>query len=466
MSRRRRHSRRRLLLICGLLLVAAVLALTAIAAGDLRAVRAELLGARATLEAAVADPVSLRDSDSRAATHASINRAVSSLTTARRRVIRSPAITVARFIPVLSRQRGGLIDVIDDSLAGATTGGRLLAGVDRLAEQAQLRDGRLPYEGFAELAEQVAGAGKSLGRIVRPSSGLLGPLGKARTDLNEIAGSSSARLLDGADALTAARTFLGGAGARTVLVAMQNNAEMRDQGMVLSYAVARFSEGRLTFDRTGNIGDLQLTGPVPDVVPAGTNEVFGFIRPTELWQSVNATADFALSGKTMVSMYRQATGQLLDGVIAIDVPGLAALLRAVGPVQVAGIAQPLTADNVSRILLHDLYEGLAVGDPQAPRRERLADVVRAVIEKLTIGTRDTIGLGRELGEAAAGGHLRLWSSVPEEERVFERTGLGGGPATTMANRTFHLAVQNRTSAKLDYYVQPSVRQEDLDRPQR
>ena len=84
---------------------------------------------------------------------------------------------------------------------------------------------------------------------------------------------------------------------------------------------------------------------------------------------------------TEVPLYRQkpwltATGQPVDGVIAIDVPGLAPLLRATGPVQVAGIAQPVTADNVTKLLLHDLYGQYPI-EAEAARQQRLADVASA-----------------------------------------------------------------------------------------
>jgi len=78
---------------------------------------------------------------------------------------------------------------------------------------------------------------------------------------------------------------------------------------------------------------------------------------------------------------------------------------------------------------------------------------------VTGGSHDAVTLGRALGAAAGGGHLRLWSSDAGEEDVFERTGLGGGPATKEPDRTFHVAVQNRTASKLDYFVKPSVRQD-------
>jgi hypothetical protein len=43
--------------------------------------------------------------------------------------------------------------------------------------------------------------------------------------------------------------------------------------------------------------------------------------------------------------------------------------------------------------------------------------------------------------------------------VFERAGLGGSPAAADPARTFHIAVENRTATKLDYFVKPSIRQQ-------
>jgi hypothetical protein len=57
-----------------------------------------------------------------------------------------------------------------------------------------------------------------------------------------------------------------------------------------------------------------------------------------------------------------------------------------------------------------------------------------------------------------GGHLKLWSRVPAEEQEFERVGLAGGPAAHDPTETFHVAVENRTATKLDYYVKPAVTQ--------
>jgi len=447
------------LVLAFVVVAAATGVISAAAFRDLRPVKAQLLSVRETLQQSVDAPAALRSPEGRAATLSRLDAAVGTIDSARRRLDRSLAFRLTRFIPVAAHQHDGVVDLLNDARDGTDAGRKLVAEVQGEQERTQLNQGQVPFEGLGRLATEVRAAGQRLHKLVRSSSGLFGPLGEARRKFNGVAGPSSDRLLQGADAIEAARSFMGASGDRRLLIALENNSEMRDQGSVLSYAVARFAGGHLTFDHSGSVADLQLDRPLPTPLPPGTQEVFGSIRPTELWQSVNGPADFAWSARAMVDMYRQSTGDAVDGVIAIDVPGLAALLRVVGPVEVPGIAEPLSADNAIRVLLHDQYEGLAPTDSQAPRRERLGDLTRGVIDRLTVGSRDTVGLGRELGEAAAGGHFRLWSPIPDEENAFERTGLGGGPATIDADRTFHLAVENRTATKLDYYVQPTVRQE-------
>lgn len=457
-GRRRRARLLRRGLALGALAVAAVV-VAALGLADALRARTQLSGARSALQAAVDDPASLGTPEGRAAALSQVDGALASIAQARSRVAGSPALTVAGLVPGLRGQRAGLLDLIDDSAAAAGAGRGLLAAVDGLAGRTQLRDGALPLEGLAELQQQVRAAGDAIGRRAEDSASLWGPLGDARRQFDDVAASSSRRLTEGAEALGAARTFLGAGGRRRYLVVAQNNAEMRDQGAVLSYVVVTFDGGRMARDRQGSVADLTLNAPASTPVPAGTREVFGSIAPTQTWQSVNATADFAFSGRAMADMYRQATGQPVDGVIALDVPALAGLLRTVGPVSIEGVAEPITADNVARLLLNDFYQGLGPTSDQTIRRERQGDVVRAVLERVTGGSHDAVTLGRGLGEAAGGGHLRLWSAEPGEEDVFERTGLGGGPATKEPDRTFHLAVQNRTASKLDYFVKPSVRQD-------
>jgi len=454
--RRRRAQRRAAWAVGGLAFVLVLIGTWAVV--DATRVRGRLVTVQGTLQRTVEDPSALRTPEGRAAALAEVDGALVTIDDARHEARDSPVLSLLGLLPGGRTQRSGLLDLIDDASAAATAGRRLLAKVDELAGRNRLEAGSVPVESLGELQAELESGGRVVGDLDGPS-GLWGPVGDARRTFDDLAGSVSRRLAGAADALGAARSFVGSGGSRRYLVALQNNAEMRDQGMVLSYVVIRFDDGHLAFERQGSVFDLTLTSPAPTVLPPGTLEVFGPIFPTQTWQSVNATADFALSGRAMADMYQQATGQPVDGVIAIDVPGLAGVLRAVGPVAIDAVAEPIGPDNVARLLLHDFYQGLPPITDTSVRRERLGEVVTAMVDRLTMGSHDAVTLGGELGGAASGGHLRLWSATPEEEEVFERTGLGGGPAVREADRTFHVAVENRTATKLDYFVMPSVRQE-------
>jgi hypothetical protein len=451
------------LILGGVAFVLGVLAAVGLHQG-LRA-RTELVGARAQLQQAVDDPAALGTPDGRAAARVKVNGALDAITQARHDVTGSPILSLAAIVPGLHGQRAGVLQLIDDSAASATAGRDLLATVDGLADRNQIRDGTLPLDALGELQAQVRAAGDAIAARVRSAAHLWGPLGDARRQFDAAARSSSQRLRDGADALGAARSFLGAGGSRRYLVALQNNAEMRDQGIVLSYVPLSVRDGHLTFEKGGSVADLTLDHPTATVLPTGTQAVFGEAKPTQRWSAVNASADFAVSGRSMVDMYRQATGQSVDGVIAVDVPGLAALLDVVGPVSIEGRADPITSANVATVLLHDFYEGLGPTSDQTARRERLGDVLKVVGDRLTGGSTDAVGVGRQLGQAAKGGHLRLWSASANEENVFERTGLGGGPAAVDADRTFHVAVENRSGSKVDYYVQTTISQDVTLTPQ-
>lgn len=458
-SRRSRARRRRAIRIAlGTAFVVVLLLLLAAAAAyqDLRQIRDSLTSARVALAAAVNDPASLRTHEGRQAAVIHLDEGVTDAESARVRLHDSKLLGVARFVPVLRRQRNGVAAMVYDTVAASKAGRRLVGRADSLAAASRLQDGTVPLGAVRQLASETTRAGNTLTQLDRGASGLWGPLASGRRAFDDVAGPTGARLRGAGDSLNAAVTFMGSEGARRYFVAVENNDEMRDRGMVLSYAVATFDHGHLQVERHGSVNDLTLRAPVAVPLDPGRAAIFGSLQPTQLWESVNAPADFPWSARTMAAMYKQASGQAVDGVIAIDVPGLAHALRATGPVQVAAAGSPITADNANEVLLKQLYDRDPSGS-QRTRHEILDQVAVAIISRLTTSSQDAVSLGRELGEAAAEGRFRLWSSNPDEERVFERTGLGGGALSRHADRTFHVSVQNGTATKLDYYVDVALK---------
>jgi hypothetical protein len=429
--------------------------LGALAWYDLNRAYGAALAARDQVADAVEDPGALRTQAGRDRLRAELDDAGEHLTAAENRLRGSVSVRAAIVIPGIPAQRRGSLRLLDDAQVVTGVARRLLDHADRMAAGGAISRGRVNLDEVGELARALADAAAALEPLDRQSTELWGALSRARTTFNTTVASTIGRLEGSSRSLDAARTFLGADSSRRYFLALQNNAEMRDQGIVLSYGVVRFDDGQLHVEQTGRIDDLTIGGPVPVAVPPGTQALFGDLQPARTWQSVNATADFAWTGQTMVEMYRAATGQRLDGAIALDVPAIASMLKVLGPTDVEGIGT-LTAANTGRVLLNDLYEQFPDPRERRVRQERLDEVAAAVIAKIGGGSYDALALGREVGAAAAGGHVRVWSANPAEEAAFERAGIAGGPAVERADRTFHLALLNNTVAKLDYFVDPRV----------
>lgn len=432
-------------------------ALVAVAGwSQLRAPRRDIGAARAELVGIIDQSSALTAPDSRTAALAHIDTARTKLARARADLGRSWALKTARFVPVISRQRNGALTLVDNAAAATDVARQLLVDVNAVAGTKPLAGGTVPLDALGDLAGTFRTSADAIARLRVPPGGLWGELGRAGREFRQMQKEGPDRLRSGADVLDAGRHFLGGEAPRSYLIAAQNNAEMRDQGMVLSYAVLGADKGKLALGRHGRITDLAVTSPVDIALPEGTRTVFSD-APRSLWQNVNITADFSLSGRLMVALYGKSTKSSIDGVIAVDVPALSRLLQVLGPVQVPGLPETLTAENASRLLLHDLYQGVPPGGAnQETRYEKLGEAVGALFDKVRTGSFDVAALGVALADAARGGHFRLFSTHGDEQQVFEDRRLSGGPALGGAARTFHVAVQNGTALKLDYFVKPIV----------
>ncbi|HEX3540158.1 MAG TPA: DUF4012 domain-containing protein [Acidimicrobiales bacterium] len=449
-----------------------VIALIVAAAGwrDLLGARSRLVSAKATLDQIVSHPAILNTAEGRSATTQQLAFAVDEVAVARQVLEGSFALKLARFVPLLSTQRAALLQLVGDSSVALTTGHDLVVEADNLVASGKVNGAQVPIASLARFETDLRKAGTTIAALDHPRAGLLGPIGRARRQFNTLANATGSRLLNDADALGVGQTMLGGGGVRHYFVALENDAEMRDQGAILSYALVTADRGRVQVTQHGPIltpiqipgkgvsPTLLLKSPAPTPIPLGTKQVFGTIDPTGTWPSVNATADFDFTAKAIQDMYHQASGgQSVDGVIALDVPALSSLLSVVGPVTVPDIGEQITATNAGQVILHDLYDSFPVNQ-QVVRKELLSEVVTEVVNRLSAGTFDPLPLAQQLANAAAGGHMRLWSGAAGEETVLERVGLGGGPAVISADRTFHLAVENRNATKMDYFVQTAAEQ--------
>src|SRR5438874_13583386 len=120
------------------------------------------------------------------------------------------------------------------------------------------------------------------------------------------------------------------------------------------------------------------------------------------------------------TLYPQSGGRAVDGVISINPAGLAALLRIVGPVDVAGWPEPLTGDNAEEILEYKQYVAFADKDV---RLEFLATATETIWKRLTASKLPSAHeLISTLGPAVRHKDIIITSFHADEQRLFDETG--------------------------------------------
>jgi len=255
------------------------------------------------------------------------------------------------------------------------------------------------------------------------------------------------------DGLTILDGLTSGHGDRRFLIAVANTAEMRGAGgMILSYGVLEANNGKVSLGRFGPIDELKLKRPAPATFPADFTRTFGNLQPNLLWRNATLMSDFTVDAPVLESMYTEATGLTVNGVIQVDPAGLGALLTGVGNISDPALGV-VDASNIVPLTLNAVY----VAFPDRPvRQEFLALVARKAFGNLTAGVIPSLRpLGTSLIQAAAQRHIIVFADDPAVEAAVNNLGAGGampGPGVDFTQ----LTVQNLGGDKLDYYLHSSL----------
>jgi hypothetical protein len=358
-----------------------------------------------------------------------------------------PSLT---WLPWLGPELSGSRQLLADAATAAATGAQVLDGLDRL--EASTPGHAAWFQGLSRIGTTLRSSEQALRGLQRSGSGLFGPIGRDRAVLNEHLRRAVIDLHRAASAVVVVRSLYGGDRPTTILVLGENNAEMRDQGAILTFGLIRIVDGRARVVSSGSTGDIEPPGPVEVPASAGTRATFYGLGANRIWQSINDTADFSWTGRTAAAMFLSATGVRVDDVLAMDVPALASLLGVTGPISVHGISSRLTEGNLGTVLLHDLYAANPRWGKQAARHDELAGIASTVFERLEHARGKDLAIARALASELGGRHLLLWSSDPAVEASLDTLDATGRVDAMLPRSTFHVAVESVVSAKLDYYV--------------
>jgi hypothetical protein len=424
------------------------------AAKDLIDARRSLERARAAVTQLENDQSQLLTTEGRAAARQQLVTASKDAADAQATIDHSASLSLLSSVPIVGWQINGASNLASDVKTASTVGVQLIDAVDHVDRSSSGTN--VSLASVAMLDQTVQRSAATLASLHGSTFGIWGPTADARTQFNQKIGHITDELDRGHQVLAFLGVFLGSTGPKTYLLAAENEAEMRDQGSVLSLGQIHAVDGKLSVDSPASVGDYPLSSPADYPIPPGTAKVFGGDFPTQIWQSANLTADFPWTGGDLVAMYRQATGVSDDGVVALDVHALAALLSLSGPVSVPGISTPVTAQNVEPLLLNTLYQQYS--PDEGARKDELSQVATSTFDQLSQEHVSPSALAHALAQEISGRHLILYDEQPSQEATLRAYGASGAVDDVDPQRSFHLAVESATAAKLDYFIHSSISQ--------
>ena len=413
--------------------------------------RSQLDSAKKTASTVMHNHHQLEDSNGRVEIADALANARAAVMSAENQLSNSLPLGLLQWIPFVGRQISGLTTSVDDLNVVTQQGQLILSAITTAARTSH--GTHMDIASLAALAQQFDSSRSVLSGLIRSDSGMFGPSKSARDIINADITKLKNILANSSHAIKFAIGFMGGH--HSYFVACMNNAEMRDQGMVLSWALMTVNNGDFAITNAQPISTIALSKPAATITDAGLRQVFNNLNPTQSWTSVNAIADFPTSAKWMEAMFAQARNVHVDGVVGVDVATLQALLKSTGTVHVAGINGQISSSNVASLLLHDLYISTPAGS-QGLRHDQGAEVARASIQHLQSKNTDIVRFVLNLATVSHGRHLLFYANDPQVEASIAGFGASGS-MTEGGKNVVHIAVQSAVKAKLDWYLHTSLR---------
>lgn len=359
-----------------------------------------------------------------------------------RTALRNPVLAPWRVLPVAGRHLRAADRVVATAQGSTALASTSVADLQDLAAE-PVKTGPQRVEALERLSAIIDRARAGLDDLDPGSpDDLAGPLSRAVAKLATERAETRDGLDHAAQATRALTSVLKGPSPYLLLGA--NNAEMRaGSGMFLSAAPVRFEDGDF------RLGDVRPTEEL--VLPAGTVKVSGDLAENWPWldsgrdlRSLGFTPDFPQSAPLAAANWARVDGGgQVDGVIAVDVDALRALLRVVGPVEVDGVRY--TADTVRGELLRNQYR--RYGD-RTERRDQVGAVARAVFARIQSGDWQLDELATALVDSVSRRHLMIWSRDERTEAAWATVGAAG----RLQDRSLAVSMLNRGAEKLDSFL--------------
>ena len=253
----------------------------------------------------------------------------------------APWAQPVRFIPVVAQHRRAAADLARSAESVSNTIADVLDDID--FDQLRIVDGAIDIDAITALQEPLAQLNASLSDLHATvdsvdSPWLVGPIRDRLATLNSQIEHQQAEGDRAALAVEQAPAMLGANGKRVYFIAFTTPAEARGLGGFMgNWAEVTMDAGQISVSDFGRTADLVVDGD------------------TEHWVRITSSPHFPDVAKQIADGYPAYSGHQVDGVFAMDVYTLAALMKLTGPIDLVSLPQTVSADDAAKFLLNEQY---------------------------------------------------------------------------------------------------------------
>ncbi len=263
------------------------------------------------------------------------------------------------------------------------------------------------------------------------------------------------------NAVSIGPTLLGEDGPQRYLVVFTTPVEARGRiGFPGNFAELEINDGKLSMPRFGRISELEKGG-----VPGAERKIIGpldYLRRYSrfdvkgTWRNLTMTPDFVSFAQAAGQLYPQSGGTKIQGVLAVDPQGLAAIMRYTGPVRVEGLDEPLTSANAAQFLEFDQYK---LFTDNSRRTDVLEAVARTTFDRLTAASLPgPRALSDQLSPAVDGGHIMFTTLDADTAVPLAAAGVNGQlPGVRPDRDMVTVTTSNAAGNKLDLFMHRAER---------
>ncbi len=304
---------------------------------------------------------------------------------------------------------------------------------------------------LGELAETMARADADVSAL--STDGVIGPLRSATERIRDALAAGSPAVSEAAGAARVLPDMLGATGERTLLIMVQNSAEVRAGGGITgSFIAVHAAGGRLqVVDHVDSHDFAHLAASIMPL-PADLTALYGD-APGRYVMNATMTTDFEMSARLATAWWQSLGKAAPDAVIAIDPSVLSAMLGITGPVTLGDGTVVDRADVVNDILVRPYLD-----KTPAEQTALQTDLTDKLFSRLTSTPIDPLRWVKALGAPAAQGRISVWSAHADEESVLGNGMLGGALARFRAAGAEAVGVyfNDATTGKMDTYLHTRI----------